>query len=146
MGTHAIAAIYQGGNGFAASTSNTVQQVVQLPLSTTTVTSAPNPSTAGQQVTITATVGPAGPPTPTGTVGFTSNGTAISGCTAVTLNSQNAVCVTSSLSVGTDAIVATYSGDGNYAGSSGSVVQIVNPLPAPLQFMTLPPCRVVGHP
>ena len=83
------------------------------------VTSSPNPSTFGQQVTITATVGPAGPPTPTGTVGFTSNGTAISGCTAVTLNSRTAVCTTSGLAVGTDAIVATYSGDSNYVGSSG---------------------------
>ena len=143
MGTHSIVAVYQGGGGYAGSTSNTVQQVVQLPLSTTTVTSAPNPSTVGDQVTITATVGPAGPPAPTGTVGFTSNGTTISGCGAVTLNSQIATCTTSSLAVGTDAIVATYSGDSNYTGSSGSVTQIVNPVPAPLQFKTLPPCRIV---
>lgn len=143
LGTHSVVAVYQGLDGYAASTSNNVQQVVQLPLSTTTVTSAPNPSTAGEQVTITATVGPAGPPTPTGTVGFTSNGTAISGCTAVTLNSQIAVCTTSSLAVGTDAVVATYSGDSNYAPSSGSVTQIVNPVPAALQFKTLPPCRIV---
>ncbi len=47
------------------------------------------------------------------------------------------------LAVGTDAIVATYSGDTNYAGSSGSVTQIVNPVPQALQFVTLPPCRIV---
>ena len=113
------------------------------PPSTTTVTSSPNPSTFGQQVTITATVGPAGPPAPTGTVGFTSNGTAISGCTSVTLNSGTAQCVTSSLSVGTDMIVATYSGDSNYSGSSGSMVQIVNPMPIALQFIAISPCRIV---
>ena len=95
-------------------------------------------------MTITATVGPAGPPTPTGTVGFTSNGSAISGCTSVTLSSsRTAICATSSLPVGTDTIVATYSGDSNYAGSSGTVTQIVNPVPQALQFVTLPPCRIV---
>ena len=143
IGTHAIVAVYQGGGGFGGSTSNTVQQVVQLPASTTTVTSSLNPSTSGQQITITATVGPSGPPQPSGTVGFTSNGTAISGCAAVTLNSGTALCVTSSLPTGTDAIVAAYSGDSNYSPSSGSVVQIVNPVPSPLQLVTLPPCRVV---
>ena len=143
LGTHSIVAIYQGGSGYAGSTSNTVQQVVQLPATTTTVTSTPNPSTGGQQVTITASVSPGGPPAPTGTVGFTSNGSSISGCTAVSLNSGTAQCVTSSLAVGTDAIVATYSGDSNYTGSSGSDVQIVNPLPQALQFLTLTPCRVV---
>ena len=51
LGTHSLVADYQGTSGFAASTSNTVQQVVELPASTTTVTSSPNPSTVGQQVT-----------------------------------------------------------------------------------------------
>lgn len=143
LGTHAIVAVFQGGGGFGGSTSNTVQQVVELPLSTTTVTSTPNPSIGGQQVTITATVGPAGPPQPTGSVGFTSNGTAISGCTAVELSSGTAQCVASALPVGTDIIVADYSGDSNYSPSSGSLTQIVNPVPQALQFVTLPPCRVV---
>ena len=121
----------------------TVFRLSGPPPSTTTVTSSPNPSTFGQQVTITATVGPAGPPPPTGAVSFTSNGTAISGCTSVILNSGTAQCATSSLSVGTDRIVATYSGDSNYSGSSGSVVQIVNPVPMALQFIAISPCRIV---
>ena len=70
-------------------------QVVKPVGSMTSVTSSPNPSTFGQAVTITATVSPSGPPTPTGTVSFTSNGTAISGCTAVPLSSSMAVCMTS---------------------------------------------------
>ena len=114
------------------------------PPSMTSVTSQPNPSMFGELVTITATVGPAGPPLPTGTVGFTSNGTAIAGCTAVMLgSSRTAVCTTSALAVGTDAIVATYSGDGNYGGSSGMLSQIVNPVPTPVQFVSLTPCRIV---
>jgi uncharacterized repeat protein (TIGR03803 family) len=107
---------------------------------TTVVTSTPNPSEVGQLVTITATVSPSGA---TGTVGFTSNGTAISGCSAVPLTSGMAVCMTSTLALGTDAIVATYSGDANYMGSSGMLSQIVNPVPSPVQFAALVPCRVV---
>ncbi len=141
VGTDNLVATYGGSSTLAPSTSNTVMQVVNRDLTRTTVTSSPNPSTSGEQVTITANITPAGPPT--GTVGFTSNGVAISGCTAVTLSSGTAQCVTSSLAVGTDALVATYSGDGNYAGSNGSDTQIVNPVPAALQFVTLTPCRVV---
>jgi uncharacterized repeat protein (TIGR03803 family) len=114
------------------------------PPSMTTVTSSPNPSTFGDLVTITATVGPAGPPIPTGTVGFASNGTTIPGCDAVMLgSSRTAVCATSGLAVGTDAIVASYSGDSNYSPSSGMTSQIVNPTPSPLQFVAVPPCRIV---
>jgi hypothetical protein len=98
----------------------------------------------GELVTITATVGPPGPPTPTGTVSFTSNGAAIPGCTAVALNSSRiAVCTTTGLAVGTDAIVATYSGDSNYMGSSGTLSQLVNPTPSAVQFVAVTPCRLV---
>jgi hypothetical protein len=141
VGTDNLVSMYGGSSTLAPSTSNTVMQVVNRDLTHTTVASSPNPSTSGEQVTITASITPAGPPT--GTVGFSSNGVAISGCTAVTLSSGTAQCVTSSLAVGTDALVATYSGDGNYAGSNGSVTQIVNPVPEALQFVTLTPCRVV---
>ena len=113
VGNDSLVAMYGGSSTLAPSTSNTVPQVVNRDATRTTVTSSPNPSTGGEQVTITASVTPAGPPT--GTVGFTSNGAAISGCTSVTLTSGTAQCVSSSLAVGTDAIVATYSGDGNYA-------------------------------
>jgi uncharacterized repeat protein (TIGR03803 family) len=116
----------------------------QLTPTTTVLRSAPNPSTFGEPVTITATVSPSGPPAPTGTVNFTANGVAISGCTAVPLDSSlTAVCMTSTLAVGTDAIVATYSGDANYSGSSGTLAQLVNPIPSPLQFVAVTPCRLV---
>ena len=51
--------------------------------------------------------------------------------------------MTSTLAVGTDAIVATYSGDSNYSGSSGGLSQLVNPTPSPLQFVAVTPCRLV---
>jgi len=143
VGTDNVVAMYQGSSTLAPSTSNTVMQVVNPDASMTAVTSSPNPSTFGQAVTITATVSPSGPPVPTGTVGFKSNGTGISGCAAVPLSSSMAVCMTSALAVGTDTIVATYSGDGNYHGSSGMLSQIVNPVPSAVQFVPLTPCRVV---
>ncbi len=131
---------YTGG----ANNYGTVYSLTLPPPSLTAVTSSPNPSTVGELVTMTATVSPAGPPAPTGTVGFTSNGAAISGCTAVTLgSSRTAVCTTTGLAVGTDAIVATYSGDTNYSGSSGTLSQLVNPIPSPLQFVAVTPCRLV---
>ena len=111
--------------------------------SMTTVTSAPNPSTSGQLVSITATVSPGGPPTPTGTVAFSTNGTPISGCTAVSLSSAMAQCMTTALPTGTDNLVAAYSGDSTYQGSSGMVTQFVNPTPNPLQLFTVTPCRLV---
>jgi hypothetical protein len=51
--------------------------------------------------------------------------------------------MTSTLAVGTDAIVATYSGDANYSGSSGTLAQLVNPIPSPLQFVAVTPCRLI---
>lgn len=51
--------------------------------------------------------------------------------------------MTSTLAVGTDTIVATYSGDSNYQGSRGMLSQIVNPVPSAVQFLPIPPCRIV---
>ena len=95
---------------------------------TTTLTSAPNPSTAGALVTFTATVAGSNP---TGTVSFTESGASLSGCSSVGLsgsgNSKTAVCSISSLSVGTHVVIASYSGDGsNAASSSAPVSQVVN--------------------
>ena len=81
---------------------------------TTTLSSAPNPSIVGASESFTATVSGAAP---TGTVAFTDGGSAITGCSAIALptgaaGSKTATCNTSSLSAGMHNIVATYSGDG----------------------------------
>jgi hypothetical protein len=92
---------------------------------TTTVKSSLNPSIAGQSVNFTATV--SGGNSPTGTVGFNSNGSSISGCSAVPLSSGAAQCTTPALPVGADTIVATYSGDANNTSStSAPLTQTVN--------------------
>jgi hypothetical protein len=104
-----------------------VSQVVNKIPTATKLKSSPNPSTSGKTVTLTATTAPADGG---GTVAFSANGHAITGCASKTLTgtgtSYQAVCKTSALPRGTDTIKAAYSGDAKYKASSGTVTQHVN--------------------
>jgi len=93
------------------------------------VTSALNPSTVGQAVIFTATLsGPAGV-TPTGTVTFADGSSTLGTATLSVVNGQDiATLGTSALAVGSHTITATYSGDGNFAGSSAALTQTVKAL------------------
>ena len=132
-GTYSGDSNHSGGSG-------SVNQEVDAATSTTTVTSTPNPSVYATSVTFTATINGANglvkgrkpgkngmkPMDPTGTVSWSAN----TGCAPSTVsgNPGVATCTTSSathLPVGTDPVTATYSGDGNHSGSSGSVNQVV---------------------
>jgi YVTN family beta-propeller protein len=104
---------------------------VTRPTPVTTVTSSPNPSTFGQDVTFTATVGPADG----GAVTFGSGSTAL--CRAVSLTqvsggTSHATCTTSTLSAGRDTITAVYPGDASYATSTGRLTQTVARAPTAL--------------
>src|SRR6202046_3383778 len=126
VGTKSVEACFSGDGANDAASKGTASITVNKAASTTTVVSSKNPSTVGGSVTFTATVVPAGPPVPTGTVKFTSNGTTISGCSAVVVtSSRTAACTTTSLTAGTDTIKASYSGNSDYTGSNGSVTQTV---------------------
>ncbi|MGC2301658.1 MAG: FG-GAP-like repeat-containing protein [Acidobacteriaceae bacterium] len=118
-GTYSLSATYSGDSTHAGSSSACSNFSVNKAQPTTSVASNLNPSTPGQSVTFTATV--SGGYAPSGLVGFTSNGVAIINCGGVSLSSGRAQCTTSSLATGTDAIVATYSGDGNNLSSSGTL-------------------------
>jgi hypothetical protein len=93
---------------------------------TTTLKASPNPAALGQLVTYTATVSP-GPGA--GTIAFTDNDQAISGCASVSFStSTNTVtCQVTYSSAGSHSIVATYSGDASFLGSTsnsfGEIVQ-----------------------
>ncbi|MFB6583138.1 Ig-like domain repeat protein, partial [Streptomyces sp. NPDC056402] len=92
--------------------------------STTTVTSAPDPSVFGQSVTFTATVQPevAGP-TPTGSVEFIVDSVPV---VTVPLDmSGQAQYTTSGLEVGLHGMEANYSGDAEYDPSTGADTQEV---------------------
>ena len=124
VGSHSITATYNGDSNCGASTSPLTQTVNQ-DAAGTALTSSPNPSTAGQTVTFTATV-TCGSITPTGTVSF-KDGTTQLGSPATLNGSGVAQLMTGSLSVGSHSITAAYSGDTNCAGStSNTVTQVVN--------------------
>ena len=127
LGTHAITATYSGDSGFGGS-SGTAGPVEDVQIGTKTLVSlSPNPSLPGQLVTFTATVSCAsGTFDDGGTVQFAVDGTNVG--PAETLNSSGQASLPdSTLSLGTHTIIATYSGDPDFSGSSGSGGQTVNP-------------------
>ncbi len=91
---------------------------------TTAVSTSTNPATVGQAVTLTSTVSP---PPGAGTVTFTDNGTAISGCSAKSLNgSGQATCLVTFSATGSHPIVAGYTGTSVYkASTSPTLNQVV---------------------
>ncbi|HLZ00021.1 MAG TPA: Ig-like domain repeat protein [Candidatus Angelobacter sp.] len=129
FGSHTITTSYGGDGNFNGSTGSLTgnPQVVNKTDTTTTVTSAQNPSVFGQSVTFTATVAPVvGSGTPTGTVTFLDGGSPIG---TGTLSGGIATFTTSALAVGNHTITTSYGGDGNFNGSTGSLTgnpQVVN--------------------
>jgi hypothetical protein len=133
LGTHPLTAVYNGDANFAPGTSPVVLEKI-LNASTTTVTSGPNPSIAGQPVTLTAKVS-SGAGTPTGTVTFQFTGGATIG--TATLSGGTASLSKSFPKPGTKSITAMYSGNASFAGSfSNQLQQVVNP--AVVTFSGLP--------
>ncbi len=98
--------------------------VVVPAVSTTTVTSALNPSTFGQSVTLIVTVtGPGA--VPTGSVNFMDGATPLG---TGTLSAGTAHLVTAALAVASHPITAVYGGDSLFtAGTSSTLTQTVNP-------------------
>ena len=104
---------------------------VLTPATTTTISPSVNPSVSGQSVSFTATVSPQNPNsnTPTGTVQFQVDGVNFGSPVSVTSAGSVATASfsTSALALGTHAVMASYSGDNNFANSaSGSLTQAVN--------------------
>jgi Big-like domain-containing protein/beta-propeller repeat-containing protein len=110
---------YGGGNSDAF-----VSKIGSSLNSATTIATSSNPSFFEESVIFTATVTSQDSGTPTGTVTFTYGSTML--CNAVTLSGGTATCTYSALPVGSDIVTATYSGDSNFVGSSGSLNQTVN--------------------
>ena len=101
---------------FTGSGVNLATPVVKL-----TQTAPAGAVTFGQTITLNATVtAPTG--TPTGTVQFSVNGVAYG--TAVALNNGSASVAISGLAAGSNTITATYSGDNNFASSTGSALTV----------------------
>ena len=123
---NSISATYSGDNNFAGSTSNTLTVNVALAASTTTLIasiSSATPVSPGTSVTLTATVSSSiSGIAPTGTVTFTGNGTTL-GIVPISTTGVAAL-TTTALPTGSYSIVATYSGDSGFAGSTSSAVPV----------------------
>lgn len=120
-GTHAISAVYGGDSNFASSTSPVISQVSGQASSTTALTVSPNPAAGGSPVVFTAVVTGTGA-TPTGTVTFRDNGTAIG--SSPLDGTGKASFTTSSLGSGNHAITASYGGDATFASSVSPTVTL----------------------
>jgi hypothetical protein len=123
--SYTVGAVYSGDGNYASS-SGSSGFAVSRAQTVTSLTSALNPSTYGQSVTITATVTTQSPGSgaPTGVVGFDENGQPIGG--AVTLvatgpDSAKASVVLPALDAGQYDITATYEGAQDFAISSGEL-------------------------
>ena len=149
-GSVAITAAYGGDVLFAASTSTDLTQVVSAdPTSVTVTPSTPSPQ-VGQAVTDTATIAPTSQPSaePTGTVSFTDDGNPVPSCQALPLPDVAPFQVTCSETFGsgaTHAVVATYSGDIDNAGSTGSLLQTLGQLPTVTVVTTSTPTTIYGQ-
>ena len=103
-------------------------------------------STYGGSVTLSATI-TAGvattAPSPTGSVSF-ADGANVLGSSQ--LNAGAASFSTSALSAGSHTISATFSGDSNYAGNSGSFTQVVNKATPTVTLAVQPNPIVLGQP
>jgi|GEM_PF-797410 parallel beta-helix repeat (two copies) len=123
IGNHSITAVFSGSASYLASTSAPLTETVSAAVTTTTLTSSPNPSSWGGGVTLAATVSSVAG-TPTGTVSFTDGATALG---TATLTSGQATITAPALAVGTHPITATYSGGASYLASvSAPVSHVVN--------------------
>ncbi len=127
-GADTISAVY-GGDTYTPTSTATLLQTVNAEASTVTLASSLNPSVYGVPVTFTATV----PTGATGTVAFSDGGVLLSTATV----SGTTATMTAVLPVGSHSITATYSGGGNFAGStSNTVVQVVARAAAVISVVT----------
>lgn len=104
-----VTATYNPGSGFTASNAS-LSQTVTAASTTTNVAINPNPGAFGTSVVLTATVTASSPSTatPTGSITFTSNGTAVTGCAGLVLVAGAAQCTVSGLAGGSYSVTAAY--------------------------------------
>lgn len=142
VGTHAIEARY-GGTANYDSSDDDLDQVVSALESTTVVVSAPNPSVYGSDATFTATVTSGGNPVTSGAVQFSEGGTSYG--PPVPLGGDGTASLTANqLSVGTHAIIATFSGTSTVDGGTGSVDHVVTPAPSTVTLASNAPAVDLG--
>ena len=119
VGQSSITAAYQGSSLFARSTSAPLTQTVNRASTTTTLAASAHPAHVNERITYTASVSGQYGGAATGTVVFQDNGATIA---TVAVSGNQAATSTSYASEGTHSVVAIYSGDTNYTGSTSSTL------------------------
>ena len=121
VGSHTITANYQPTGTFGADTASLIE-VINGFTTGTSLTSSLNPATVGQSVSFTATL-TSSQGSPTGSVIFADGATTLG---TVALVNGVAALTTSTLTVGSHPITATYSPNGSFAGSSATLTEVIN--------------------
>jgi hypothetical protein len=156
VGTHVFTSVYTGDATHSPSTSFSVTIVVTQDTTSATLTGAPNPSPAGQPVTLTATLvgndaplASAGPAysyaPPAGTVVFTYGSTVLGAGTLVATASgisSTATLTTSVLPVGIDVITASYASTLDFGAAGASFTETITPSIAGSFTLTVTPTPV----
>lgn len=137
--TYSLRAVYGGDANDNLSTSDTIGEVVGQQSTTVLLSSSANPSTLGQNVTITVTVSPSAA---TGTVTLM-NGSVQLG--SATLSNGAATFNVSTLTAGSTVLTANYAGSTSYLASSGSLTQVVR-TPTTTTLTATPSPAVYGSP
>jgi hypothetical protein len=146
VGGNSLVAQYAGDGNYSGANSSPLIQTVNKSSTATAIALNPNPSVFGQSVTLTATVSAAGGGAgiPSGTVNFTDGSTVIA--TVPLDGTGKAATTTSSLSVGSHPITASYAGDGNFlASTSPAGTQVVNKSPTTTAVAVAPGSSVFGQ-
>jgi len=144
IGSHTLTASYGGNQEDAPSSSSVVVQVNAASAATQTgLTATPDTATTGQAVVLVATVsGATGSSAPTGTIVFEDGSNKLG---SVPLALGTATLTVSTLSVGSNALSAVYSGDANDEPSTSATVDVsITAAGSPPPDLPAPPTGVVA--
>jgi hypothetical protein len=140
IGQHTIAATWPGDSTYAAVTASGAHAVIGVATATTLISSS-NPAQAGTSITFTATTTSANG-VPAGSTAF-SDGNAVLG--QVNLVNGVSTYTTSSLSVGTHPITASYGGSSTFDASSASLSQVIQEEPSATVLVAAPNPAYAGQ-
>ncbi|MEU9924954.1 Ig-like domain repeat protein, partial [Streptomyces griseoluteus] len=144
---YTVVATYGGSVDFTGSVGSGLETILPA-ITTTTLSTSPDPSVAGQSVTLTATVDPlapgAGPPT--GTVTFAFGDRTASATVPLTGNTATLTHVYAAASATPYIATATYNGDVDFAGSTGADSQTVGRAQTTATVTSAPDPTVTGQP
>lgn len=146
LGSGAFSASYSGDQNFQASSSASTSVTHTNPATTLSLTSSSYTVSAGTPVSLTAFVSGSGAASsPSGAVTFTDNGTALPGGTVLVTGGSATLNNVILLFSGNNTIVATYSGDSTYPGSTAIIGVSVGVLPSIVTFSASSGTAVYGQ-